>query len=80
MIVDESVNRNFIQALRRAGHAVISIAEEFQGLGDEEIARMSLSPPQIIFSEDKDFGELVYHFKVSVIGLFFFDMILRNLN
>ncbi len=35
----------------------------------EEIAMLSLSPPGIIISEDKDFGEVVYHHKVSVIGV-----------
>lgn len=64
MIADESVNKNLINALRRAGHTVLSIAEERAGISDEKIAMLSLSPPGIIISEDKDFGELVYHHKV----------------
>jgi predicted nuclease of predicted toxin-antitoxin system len=69
MIADESVNKNLINALRKAGHTVLSIAEESPGISDEKITVASLSPPNIIISEDKDFGELVYHHKVSVIGV-----------
>jgi len=69
MIADESVNKNLINALRKAGYSVMSIAEEYGGISDESITELSLSPPNIIISEDKDFGELVYHHKVSVIGV-----------
>ncbi len=69
MIADESVNKNLIIALRMMGHNVLSIAEESAGISDEKIALMSLSPPGIIISEDKDFGELVYHHNISVIGV-----------
>jgi predicted nuclease of predicted toxin-antitoxin system len=71
MIADESVNKNLIIALRKAGHSVLSIAEESAGISDQEIVIKSLIPPRIIISEDKDFGELVYHHKVSVIGVIF---------
>jgi len=69
MIADESVNKNLINALRKAGHSVLSIAEEYAGISDKKIATLSLSSPDIIISEDKDFGELVYHYKVSLIGV-----------
>ncbi len=69
MIADESVNKNLVLAIREAGFTVYSIAEECAGMSDEDIALMSLTPPRVIISEDKDFGELVYHQKVSVIGV-----------
>ncbi len=68
-MADESVNKNLIIASRMAGHSVFSVAEECAGISDEKIAMLSLSPPGIIISEDKDFSELVYHYKVSVIGV-----------
>lgn len=71
MIADESVNKNLIIALREAGYKVLSIAEENAGMSDVNIVKQSLLPPRIIISEDKDFGELVYHHKVSVIGIIF---------
>jgi predicted nuclease of predicted toxin-antitoxin system len=69
MIADESVNKNLIVALRKAGLSVFSIAEESAGISDEKIVIQSLIPPRIIISEDKDFGELVYHHKVTIIGV-----------
>ncbi|MEJ7680049.1 MAG: DUF5615 family PIN-like protein [Segetibacter sp.] len=50
-------------------YCLLHIAEENAGVSDEKIVLLSLSPPNIIISEDKDFGELVYHHKVSVIGV-----------
>ncbi len=69
MIADESLNKNLLVALRNAGHDILSISEQYFGISDEEVAEMSLFPPRIIISEDKDFGELVYHQKTSVAGV-----------
>ena len=71
MIADESVNKNLIIALREIGYTILSIAEESAGISDDKIVVKSLNPPRIIISEDKDFGELIYHHKVSVIGVIF---------
>lgn len=68
-IADESLNHNLIIALRKAGHEVFSIQEEMPSIGDEEIALMSLHPPKIIISQDKDFGEIVYHKNLKVAGV-----------
>ena len=69
ILADESLNGNLIHLLRENGFAVSSIAEDCAGVSDRYVAEMSLRPPHIIVSEDKDFGELVYHHKVSVIGV-----------
>ena len=69
ILADESLNRNLILLLRENGFAVSSIAEDCAGRSDRDIAVMSLMQPKIIVSEDKDFGELVYHHQVSVIGV-----------
>lgn len=69
IIADESLNNNLIISMRNAGYEVLSVAEEFRGISDEEVALKSLSPASIIISEDKDFGELAYHYKVSLIGI-----------
>ncbi len=48
MIADESVNKNLIIALRKAGISVLSIAEESVGISDEKIVIQSLIPPRLI--------------------------------
>ena len=69
LIADESLNRNLIVAIRNAGYEIFSIQEKMPSIDDEEIAVMSLNPPRIIISQDKDFGEIVYHKKLKVAGV-----------
>lgn len=69
MIADESLNKKLVDALREAGYSITYIAEKSPGISDEEIVLNSLNPPEIILSEDKDFGELIYHRNVSAIGV-----------
>lgn len=69
LLTDESVNNNLIIAMRKSGFNVFSIKEEKLSIDDEEIAEMSLNPPGIIISQDKDFGEIVYHKNLTVAGV-----------
>lgn len=69
LLADESVNKNLIIRMRKSGYDVFSVLEEMAGANDEAIATFSLSPPRTIISEDKDFGELVYHKNFEVAGV-----------
>lgn len=66
LLADENVNNNVIVALRRAQYNVLSIRETMPLIDDEKIAALSLQPPRIIISQDKDFGEIVYHKNLKV--------------
>ena len=63
IIADESVNYLFVTGLRQRGHEILSIAENFPSLEDEDILAISINPPTILIAEDKDFGELVFKYK-----------------
>ena len=48
---------------------ITSIAEDYTSMKDIEIASLSLNPPAVIITEDKDFGELVFKDKIEVIAV-----------
>lgn len=49
-----------MDALRKAGWDVFSIAEACPGVPDEEVAALCANQRRILLTFDKDFGELVY--------------------
>src|SRR5436190_4292845 len=69
LLADERVNNNLVITMRKSGYDVFSISEEVPSIDDEEIATLSLQPPRIIISQDKDFGEIVYHKNLKVVGV-----------
>lgn len=60
ILADENIDHGIIVALRAAGYAVESVYESHRSLSDERIIALSRNPPQIILTEDKDFGEWVF--------------------
>ena len=71
---DESVNYLFVSGLRQRGHEILSIAENYPSPEDEDILAISLNPPAIVITEDKDFGELVLSTKRGLQRLFYYSM------
>ncbi len=60
ILAEENIHDTIIFALKQNGYLVNSIKESLRGVDDQNIARLSLYPPQIILTEDKDFGEIVF--------------------
>jgi predicted nuclease of predicted toxin-antitoxin system len=59
-VADESCARPVIQALRKAGHDVLAIAEIARGATDDQVLERALKEKRVLITEDRDFGELVY--------------------
>jgi predicted nuclease of predicted toxin-antitoxin system len=59
-LADENFPRPALEALRKAGWEVFSIAEECPGIPDEEVAALCADQQGILLTFDKDFGELVF--------------------
>jgi predicted nuclease of predicted toxin-antitoxin system len=55
--------------MRDRGYDVFSVREQMRSQDDIKIAEFSLSPARIIITEDKDFGEIVYHQNLKVVGV-----------
>jgi predicted nuclease of predicted toxin-antitoxin system len=69
-----------IQALRKAGHDLVAIAEVARGAADEAVMARALSERRILITEDSDFGELVYargHSSAGVILVRFSNRVRR---
>ncbi|HEY6170845.1 MAG TPA: DUF5615 family PIN-like protein [Candidatus Kapabacteria bacterium] len=71
IIADENISSSLIKALRENGFEVVSVKEEFSGMGDKDILKMSLQPPPIILTEDKDFGDLIFSEHQESVGVVF---------
>ena len=59
-LADESVGRPIVDALRRAGYEVDSIAELSLGASDLDVLAQANRQSVVLITEDKDFGELVF--------------------
>jgi predicted nuclease of predicted toxin-antitoxin system len=59
-LADENFPRPALEALRKAGWEVVSIAEECPGVPDEDVAALCAAQERILLTFDKDFGELVF--------------------
>jgi predicted nuclease of predicted toxin-antitoxin system len=68
-LADECVDAAVVVLLRQAGHDVSYIAEIASGLTDAEALRLAYDEQRLFLTEDKDFGELVFRFRLSVPGL-----------
>ena len=60
-MADENFPRPALEALRKAGCDVFSIAEDCPGVSDEEVAALCADQHRILLTFDKDFGELIFH-------------------
>ena len=80
LLADENVNNNLIISMRKAEYDVFSIREMMPSIDDEKIAALSLQPPRIIISQDKDFGEIVYHKNLKVSGVILLRYLQQDYN
>lgn len=71
ILADENIDYPLIEAIRGIGIEVYSIFEFNRGMMDEAIIEFSRTPPRIILTEDKDFGEWVYAHHVKEISVLF---------
>lgn len=71
ILADENIRLIFIDSLRENNIDVYSIKELNKGISDLTITELSLSPPRVILTRDKDFGELAFFNKIAMYGCIF---------
>ncbi len=68
-LVDESVDWPIARWLREQGHDVLAIVEQDPGLDDDSVLKLAWSQRRIVVTNDKGFGELVWHRQRPVVGM-----------
>ena len=60
-------NENFpapsIALLKENHIELISIAEDYQGISDEQVMKIAIEEQRIILTHDSDYGELIFKYK-----------------
>jgi predicted nuclease of predicted toxin-antitoxin system len=69
LLADECVDAGLVSVLQNAGHDVSYVAETAAGLTDAEVLRLARDESRLFLTEDKDFGELIFRFRLAVPGL-----------
>jgi len=69
LLADECCDSALVSFLRKEGHDVLYITEHEPGALDSEIIEKARIGKRIIITEDKDFGGLVYRFKIETEGI-----------
>ncbi len=60
---------HWLPRFRNAGHDVVYLAESSAGVTDTEVIALAETGNRLLLTEDKDFGELVFHGRMAVPGL-----------
>jgi Domain of unknown function (DUF5615) len=68
-LADECVDAALVRRLRGAGYDVIYAAEVASGATDAQILRRANDEDRLLLTEDKDFGEFVFRWHMTVPGL-----------
>lgn len=68
-LADECCDADMIASLRADGHDVLYIMEFKPGALDQEVLKKAFDEERILLTEDKDFGELVFHMKKPARGI-----------
>jgi predicted nuclease of predicted toxin-antitoxin system len=70
-LVDECTGPDVARWLSAQGHEVFSVYDEARGASDDEIILKAHSESWILITNDKGFGERVYHGRQSHSGVIF---------
>jgi predicted nuclease of predicted toxin-antitoxin system len=68
-LADECVAAELVEHLRAAGHDAAYMAELTPSMRDEQVIDRARDDNRLLLTEDKDFGELVFHRGRLVPGL-----------
>ncbi|MGH2458158.1 MAG: DUF5615 family PIN-like protein [Chloroflexota bacterium] len=74
-LLDESAEFRLAAFLQELGHDVTAIAHDYPaGLPDAEVLALARAEERILITNDRDFGELVFHQRLAHAGVIFFRL------
>ena len=68
-LADENIHADIVEWLRSSGHDVIYAAESLAGNADEVLLDLARHQERVLVTDDKDFGELVFHRRLVSEGI-----------
>lgn len=69
LVADECCDALLVNGLRGDGHDILYVQEIASGANDETVLQMAAEQQRILWTEDKDFGELVVRLKLPAYGI-----------
>ena len=69
LLADENIHGDVVEWLRSQGHDVLYAAEALSGMSDDELLSAARQEDRILITDDKDFGELVFHRRLVTCGV-----------
>ncbi|MDO8537624.1 MAG: DUF5615 family PIN-like protein [archaeon] len=68
-LIDESSGRKLFNFLKQNNYDVLFVADILHGAADVQILEFAQKEKRIIITNDKDFGELIFRFKLPSHGV-----------
>lgn len=68
-LADESVEGEIVSELRYAEYSIADVKEISPGVTDEEVLALAVGRNEILITNDKDFGELIYRDRLFSLGV-----------
>ncbi len=69
LLADENLHGGIVAWLRAQGHDVLYAAEGLPGESDDDVLALAQREGRVVITDDKDFGELVFHRRLSSSGV-----------
>lgn len=69
ILADENISRLLVEQLRQEGHQVRYIVETARGSDDPTVLEIANQQGSLLVTDDKDFGELVFHRHLQTSGV-----------
>ncbi|HLX56031.1 MAG TPA: DUF5615 family PIN-like protein [Ktedonobacteraceae bacterium] len=69
ILADENISARLVERLRQEGHEVEYISEIARGSKDSTVLDIANKQGALLITDDKDFGELVFHQHLKASGV-----------
>jgi hypothetical protein len=72
-LANENFPKPSINIIRNAGFDVLSVGDSRPSISDEEVVKWAKDDDRVILTFDKDYGEIVFRYKIKCGVIFFRD-------
>ena len=77
-LVDDNLGNRFTILLNQAGYNDIFVGSVIRGFPDEKILEKAESEKRVIITDDKDFGWLIFRWKMPTSGVILFRTSIKD--